>query len=60
MNEDKKCSNCIHFNTCKFRIDSYELMMKGFLDFDRPGGGEFLNSFWTIIADRCNHFKENK
>lgn len=52
---DASCQNCQMFTVCKLRLDS-DQSLKGFIDWDKPGGSTWLGSFWKLLAERCIHF----
>lgn len=53
----RSCDKCELFSVCKFRIDTQE-NTKGFVDYDRVGGSEWIAKLWTVLSERCIYFKQ--
>lgn len=53
------CFNCIHCDVCRLQGPLFEEMPK-LLDFDKPGGSEWLTAIFELLASRCRQYKPFK
>ena len=51
---ERECSTCVHFDVCHIM----KMQPTMFIDYDAPGGEEWITRFWSIMAERCKLWKD--